>query len=232
MTDSTNTIYHPRPKADSSNNQLSLINNQWKGEPNSQLHQVSKASTKHKNRANFTQNFCKLFSTFPKKSKIMQKNTKEIAKKNALLHLFTRLRRLFFTFSQVFRSRLPLLSTVLCKTNPIQKLTLRRSRSPGAPGNPISPSTPLHPPRSTVHGSRDTGHESRPTPHGSRVTIYSKRTQFQNFKNHASRIMQNKPNCNLLIHPSTHSPIYSFMQNKPNLQPPSDKKRATRDEQM
>ncbi len=36
MTDSTKTIYHPRPKADSSNNQpvpkvLSITNNQWKG---------------------------------------------------------------------------------------------------------------------------------------------------------------------------------------------------------
>ena len=62
---------------------------------------------------NFTPNFClHLLQKYPKYSKKIQKNAH-------FSTYFTRLMRLFFTFSQVFRSRLPLLSTVLCKTNPI-----------------------------------------------------------------------------------------------------------------
>jgi hypothetical protein len=34
MTDTTNTINQSRPKAESTNNQSSIINHQWKGEPN------------------------------------------------------------------------------------------------------------------------------------------------------------------------------------------------------
>ncbi len=57
-----------------------------------------------------------------------------------LFHLFTRLRR---TFSQVFRSRLPLSSTVLCKTNPISPPTHR----------PNTKKTQILPPKSIYFSS-------------------------------------------------------------------------------
>ncbi|MHC4214459.1 MAG: hypothetical protein ACYSWP_13930 [Planctomycetota bacterium] len=89
MTGSTKTINHSRPGsqtryggADSTNNQSSIITNQWKGEPNFNL----KTPTKQANSANFTHNFS---SKSCKKYKIIRKIPKKHKKKHAL----------FFTFS-------------------------------------------------------------------------------------------------------------------------------------
>jgi hypothetical protein len=59
--------------------------------------------------------------------------------------------------------------------------------------------------------------------------IYAKQTQFQNFENRVSRIPPIHPFTHPPIHPFTHPPIHpfthllihSFMQNKPNLIPPT-----------
>ncbi|MHC4212893.1 MAG: hypothetical protein ACYSWP_05895 [Planctomycetota bacterium] len=72
------------------NNQLSIINNQWKGEPNL----TPKASTKPQNPLRY------IF----KKFKNIQKYSKEIAKKRTLSHLITHLK---VRFSQTFMQNEP-----------------------------------------------------------------------------------------------------------------------------